>query len=455
MNETVRVLVVDDEKAAVRNLRHVLTKEGYHVTTAASGQAALRLLREERFHVVLTDLRMERVDGMQLLERCKRIAPETEVIMITGYATVDTAVDAMRKGAYHYIAKPFKLDEVRGVVRGAAEKSLLRRENRRLRERLEQIEHTGGIVTNDPEMLHLLEMARQIAPTDCNTLITGESGTGKELLARYIHHHSNRAGGPFLAVNCGAFTDELLGNELFGHEQGAFTGATLRKHGLLETASRGTLFLDEVSEMSPAMQVRLLRVIQSREFQRIGGTKSIRVDVRFIAATNRDLKELIESGEFRHDLFYRLNVVTMVLPPLARRRGDIPLLAHHFLRKYAELMGKETREIAPDVLELFQQYDFPGNVRELENLIERGVALSRGPILEIGGLPDDLQGFKLKTFRVRQGEYPSLADQEKAYIQWVLERVEGNKTRAARILGIDRVSLWRKLKRFGMEQETD
>jgi DNA-binding NtrC family response regulator len=445
-----RLLVVDDEPVALRNLERVLAKEGYEVATASSGQGALRLLRQRPFDVVLTDLRMEKVDGMQVLRRCKEIDPDAEVILVTGYASIGTAIEAMKEGAYHYLAKPFKLDEVRKVVAEAVEKVALKKENRRLRDTVEVARERADIVTQDPGMLSLLDTARGVTETDCNILITGESGTGKELMARYIHRHSRRAAGTFLAINCGAFTEELLSSELFGHEKGAFTGAVAQKKGLIEMARGGTLFLDEITEMSPAMQVRLLRVIQEREFLRVGGTEVVQADVRFVAATNRDIREAIESGEFRQDLYYRLNVVTLALPPLARRREDIPLLAHHFLRKHSARMGKKVESISDEVMRLLSGYAFPGNIRELENVIERGVALARGDVLEIAHLPEDLQRGGLKVFRREGGRYPTLDDQEKAYIRWVLKEVDGNRSRAAEILGIDRVSLWRKLKRYDL-----
>ena len=446
-----RLLVVDDEPIALRNLERVLVKEGYEVTTSSSGSGALRHLREGAFEVVLTDLKMEKVDGMQVLRRCKELDPDTEVILITGYAAVETAIEAMKQGAYHYLPKPFKLDEVRKVVREAVEKVALKKENRRLRESIESMKDRVDIVTQDPGMQRVLETARDVTATDCNILITGESGTGKELMARYIHRHSRRSAATFLAVNCGAFTEELLTSELFGHEKGAFTGAAARKKGLVEMADGGTLFLDEVTEMSPAMQVRLLRVLQEREFIRVGGTEPIRVDVRFLAATNRSIQEAIASGAFRHDLYYRLNVVTLDLPPLARRPGDIPLLAHFFLKKHGERMGKRVESIADEVLQLLSGYGFPGNIRELENIVERGVALAKGNVLEVAHLPEDLRRMRLKVFRREAGNIPSLDDQEKAYIEWVLEQVDGNRSRAAAVLGIDRVSLWRKLKRYGLQ----
>jgi DNA-binding NtrC family response regulator len=445
-----RILVVDDEPIAVRNLERALEKEGYEITTAATGQGALRQLREREFDVVLTDLRMENVDGMQVLRRAKERDPDTEVILITGYAAVDTAVEAMRRGAHHYVAKPFKLEEVRRIVREAAEKVALRRENRRLREQVEALGDRTDIVTQDPGMLRVLDTVRDVTPTDCNILITGESGTGKELVARYIHRSSRRAGRTFLAVNCGAFTEELLTNELFGHEKGAFTGAVGQKKGLIEKADGGTLFLDEVTEMSPAMQVRLLRAIQEKEFLRVGGTEPVKVDVRYIAATNRKVQDALASGEFRQDLYYRLNVVTLALPPLAERREDVPLLAHYFLKKHAERMGKQVGVISDDVMRLLAEYRFPGNVRELENIIERGVALAKGDALELVHLPDDVQRMSLRVFRRDGGALPSLEDQERAYIEWVLREVDGSRSRAAEVLGIDRVSLWRKLKRYGL-----
>jgi DNA-binding NtrC family response regulator len=447
-----RILVIDDEKIALRNLEYILKKEGYEVTATMSGTNALRLLQEEEFDLVLTDLKMEKVDGMEILENCKRLHPDTEVIMITAYATIPSAVETMKKGAYDYIAKPFKLDEIRRIVREALEKVRLRKENAILREQLERYEGRVKIITQDPEMQRLLDVARQIAPTDCNVLITGESGTGKELFARYIHYNSKRADGPFFAINCGAFTEELLANELFGHERGAFTGATAMKKGLIESASGGTLFLDEITEMPASMQVKLLRVIQERELLRVGGTEPVKVDVRFIAATNRDIQEAIKAGQFRQDLYFRLNVVSLRIPPLSERREDIPLLCQYFLKKYSTLMKKEVTEISEEVMALLMNYDFPGNVRELENLIERGVALTNSHKIEVAHLPEDLRQLSIKTFRKKDGRFPTLEEQEEAYIKWVLKEVGGNKTLAAQILGIDRVSLWRKLKKYGMEE---
>ena len=451
MSDKAKLLIVDDEKIALKNLEHAMKKEGYAVVGTHSGANALKLIEGQEFDVVLTDLKMEKVDGMQILNKCRKLYPNTEVIMITGYASLPSAIETIKKGAYYYVAKPVKLDEVRKVVKEALEKVKLKKENIRLREQIERLGGKVKFISQDIKMQKLLETARQIAPTDCNIVVTGESGTGKELFAKYIHIHSKRAGGPFFAINCGAFTEELLTNELFGHEKGAFTGATVLKKGLIEMASQGTLFLDEITEMAPTMQVKLLRVIQEKEVLRVGATKPLRVDVRFIAATNRDIKDAIKTGQFREDLFFRLNVVSFLLPPLADRREDIPLLSYYFLKKYSTIMKKDITEITPDVMAILMNYDFPGNVRELENIIERGVALTNGSMIEVAHLPEDLRELSIRTFRRKEGRIPSLENQELEYIKWVLKEVGGNKTLAAQTLGIDRVSLWRKLKRYGLE----
>jgi DNA-binding NtrC family response regulator len=453
VNNNTKLLIIDDERVALRNLEHVMKKEGYDVTGTQSGANALKLLEEQHFDVVLTDLRMEKVDGMEILKRCRELYPDTEVIMITGFATLESGVDAMKHGAFYYIAKPFKLDEVRKVVKEAVEKVSLKKENKHLREQLEHYRGRVKIITQDPAMQRLLDTARQIGPTDCNVLISGESGTGKELFARYLHVSSKRAEGPFFAINCGAFNEELLTSELFGHEKGSFTGANTFKKGLIEMATGGTLFLDEITEMPASMQVKLLRVIQEREMIRVGGTEQIKVDVRLVAATNRNIQDAIREGAFRQDLYFRLNVVTLHIPPLSERKDDIPLLSYYFLKKYAVIMKKDVNDISQDVIGLLLAYDFPGNVRELENIIERGVALATGNTVELAHLPEDLRELNIRTFRKKEGKIPSLEEQETAYIKWVLNEVGGNKTLASQILGIDRVSLWRKLKKYGLEPE--
>lgn len=453
MSDAQRILVVDDEEVALTNLVYVLKKEGYAVTGTQSGPDAIKLLSRHEYDLVLTDLKMEKADGMEVLARARQHHPDIEVIMITGYATVDSAIEAMKAGAYHYIAKPYKLDEVRKVVREALEKTALKRENQRLKEHLQDFQGRVRIITKNAKMGKLLEMATQVAATESNVMLCGESGTGKELLARFIHEASPRKSGPLMSINCGAFSEELLTNELFGHEKGAFTGADTMKKGLIEMANGGTLFLDEITEMALPMQVKLLRALQEREVLRVGGTKTIKIDVRFIAATNRNLQEEVRQGHFRQDLYFRINVVSLTLPPLAERKDDIPLLVQHFLSKYAALTGRNIEGLAPEAMTILLRYDFPGNVRELENIIERGVALAKGPLIEAAQLPDDLRGLALKTYRRRDdGEIPTLDEQERSYIQWVLEENAGNRSATAKILGIDRVSLWRKLKKYGLEE---
>ena len=444
---TMRILVVDDEKIALRNLDHILSREGYEVTTTQSGAQALSLLDSHPFDLVLTDLKMDKVDGLEVLRRCKARYPDVEVILLTAFATLETAVTAMREGAFHYIAKPFRLEEVRGTVAEAVEKRRLKRENQALREQLAAIQGKTRLVTRDGAMRKLLDMARQIAPSGCNVLITGESGTGKEVLARFVHEHGPHPRGPFLAINCAAFNEELLGNELFGHDKGAFTGA-VGKPGLIAAADGGTLFLDEISEMSPAMQAKLLRVIQEREVLPLGATRPLRVEVRFLAASNRDLKAWVADGRFRQDLWFRLNVVNLHLPPLAERREDIPLLAQYFLDRAAPLMGKDIRDFSEEAMALLKAHPWPGNVRELENVIERGAALCHGDRIEAAHLPDELRQLSVRAFRPKEGRVPTLEEQERDYILWVLEEANGNQTLAAQMLGIDRVSLWRKLKRY-------
>ncbi|MBS1191733.1 MAG: response regulator [Rhodocyclaceae bacterium] len=450
MKKTGRLLIVDDEEAALRNIERAMGKEGYEVVTAGSGPAALALLERQQFDILLTDLRMEKVDGMQLLKACREKHPDTEVIMITGYATAEAAVQAMKRGAFYFVAKPFRLSEVRKVVDQAMEKVRLRTENTQLRQQVDAFRGKVSIITQDPAMKRLLELARQVAPTDCNVLIVGDSGTGKELFARYLHHHSGRADGPYIAVNCGAFSQELLANELFGHEKEAFTGAASSRKGLIEAASGGTLFLDEITEMAADMQVKLLRVIQEKEVLRLGATSPVKVDIRIIAATNRDLAEAIKSGGLRQDLYFRLNVVTLKIPPLAQRKGDIPLLVRHFLQKYSVQMRKTVTATSQAVDEILMNYDYPGNVRELENLIERGTAVTTGETIESAHLPDDLR--QQTAFLCQKNtRIETLDEQERKYIRWVLDEVGGNQTAAAQMLGIDRSSLWRKLKAYQID----
>ena len=450
-----RILVVDDEPIARENLEHVLKKDDYEVVSVDSGINALKKLAASEFDVVLTDLKMKQVDGMEVLARAKERHPNTEVVMVTAYATVATAIEAMQKGAYHYIPKPYKIDEVRMVLGRALEKKRLKDELRELKRDYRARLGSPLIIGKSRTMQELIELVAQVAPTDCSVLIFGETGTGKELIARTIHAQSNRAEARFLAFNCGAFTEELLANELFGHEKDAFTGATSTKIGLLEAASGGTVFLDEIGDMPPSMQTKLLRAIEEKSLIRVGGTQPVAVDIRIVAATNKDLDREVETGRFRKDLLYRLNVVSLRLPPLAERRDDIPLLAHHFLRRYAEAQKKAIEGISDETMEILVHYEYPGNIRELENLMERAVALCNDPVILPKHLPQELEKVCFKVYRGTRSRLPTLEENEFEYIRWVLKEVNGNKTRAAEILGIDRVSLWRKLKRWGLAEDSE
>jgi DNA-binding NtrC family response regulator len=448
------ILLIDDEAIALANLTHVFEKEGYQVTACKDGESGLAEMQKQEFDLVLTDLRMPGIDGMDVLRHIRETTPEVPVIMITGHASLDSAVDAMKAGAYHYISKPFRLDEAREVVRGALNLGKIKRENSELKQRIAELSNQSTIITQDLGVQRLLETARQVAESDASVVIHGESGTGKELLARFIHQHSLRAEGPFVAFNCGALHEEIAASELFGHEKGAFTGATTTKIGLFEAAEGGTLFLDEVAEMPLMMQVKLLRVLQERELMRVGSTKPIPINVRVVAASNRDLKTAVDEGRMRNDLYFRLNVVTLSLPPLRERRDDIPLLAYFLLRKFSTMMDRDVNEITPEAMQRLMEYDYPGNIRELSNFIERGVALAQGNTLDIEHLPQSLGSLTVKVFKPEMASTPStLEEQETEHILNVLKMVDGNRTKAAEMLGIDRVSLWRKLKKLGIDSK--
>jgi len=447
-----KVLIVEDSRQELRNLENLMKRHGYEVRSTLSGSNALKILEEQAYDIVLTGLNMDKVGGVEVLERAKRLYPDSEVIIMSASATIPEVIESMKKGAYDFIYRPYNADHVRAAVMDALEMIRQRKENANLGRKLEGFEGKVMIITQNAVVNGLLETARQIAPTDCSVLLSGESGTGKELFARFLHYASQRAEGPFLAINCGSFNEELLANELFGHERGAFTGASSMKRGLVEMATGGTLFLDEITEMSTAMQVKFLRVLQERELIRVGGTVKVQVDVRVIAASNRDVQEAIREGSFRQDLYYRLNVVSLQIPPLMERRDDIPLLSRHFIVKYSALMKKDVKSISQDALDILMNYDFPGNVRELENIIERGIALANGTTIEFAHLPADLRALNVKTFRRKDGGIPSLEEQESSYVEWVLKECGGNRTLAAQTLGIDRVSLWRKIKKYNIEE---
>jgi len=445
-----RVLVVDDEAIARENLVHILTRAGHRAKAAADGREALAALAEDAYDLVLTDLRMPGMDGLELLRALRHRAPEVEVIVVTGHAAVETAVAAMRLGAFTYVAKPVNVDEVLAQTAKALEKSAMRRELASLRRRADPASGLSRLIGQSATMEALRESLVQVARLECNVLITGETGTGKELVARTLHDLSPRAKGRFMAVNCGAFSEELISNELFGHEREAFTGAGARRKGLIEAAAGGTLFLDEIGELPLSMQVKLLRVLQERTFLRVGGTEEAPMDARVLSATNKDLKKEAETGAFRQDLFYRLDVITLHVPPLSERREDIPLLARHFLARHASEAGRNA-QLSPEVLDRLLLYEYPGNVRELENIVQKALAVCDGEVIEPRHLLADLRDQRVRPTRGAGKSWPTLEEHEKTYIRDVLEEVEGNKSKASRVLGIDRVSLWRKLKRYGLE----
>jgi two-component system response regulator HydG len=448
------ILVVDDDLAHRTMLKTLLSGWGYAVAEAKDGSAAITRVHEKPFDLILMDVRMVKISGLEALAEIKKFNPAIPVMIMTAYASVETAVEALKKGAYDYLTKPLDFDELRLAMEIAMEHSHLREGNRLLRERFSNRFDRRNLIGRSQAMTSLLETVAQVAPSEATVLITGESGTGKEMIAGAIHFNSFRKGSPFIKINCAAITETLLESELFGHEKGAFTGADRRKEGKFRQADDGSLFLDEVSEMSLAMQVKLLRVLQEREITRVGGNEVIKVNARIIAATNRNLLQDIAVGRFREDLYYRLNVVTLHLPPLRERREDIPLLAQYFLTRFAEMNHKTIKGFTPQAMDRLLKYAWPGNVRELMNAVERGVVLSRSEYLDETELPWILSGDgpveQLQAAPpVLSGE-ASLGELEKATILKTLETVEGNKSEAARRLGITRRTLHQKLKKWGM-----
>lgn len=444
-----RLAIVDDEEIVCRRLSQTLLRDDFAVEAFIIGRSFLERMVQQPFDIVFLDMRLPDIDGLDILDRVKKLRPETEVIIITGYKSVESAIEAIRKGAYHYIPKPVNLSEIRLLAQNVRDKITLRIENLRLREALKGESGLASIIGNSPAIQELFGLIRKVAPVDCNVLIQGGSGTGKALVAKAIHQLSPKKDFPFVAFNCGGFTDDLINSELFGHERGAFTGATATKIGLLESAAGGTVFLDEIGEMPLAMQVKLLHVIQDRQIFRVGGTKSIELDIRIIAATNKDLKHEVGSGTFREDLFFRLNVVSIGVPPLSERREDIPLLIQHFIIKYSLAFHKNIIGMHEQAQQILGSYSYPGNVRELENIIERAVALADGEELRATDLPRDLQ--KLEFDTLEGGGLPPLAEMERRYILKVMENTGYNKKLTAKILDIPRTTLWRKLKTLGIE----
>jgi two-component system response regulator PilR (NtrC family) len=460
MADPPRILVVDDEEGMRDFLSILLQKEGHAVEAVRNGEEALRAMAQYPFDLIITDLKMPRISGLELLQRIKETDPDVGVILITAYASTETAVDAMKEGAFDYIAKPFDVEEMKEVVRGA-----LARRKKQGGPRAAAADRTrtrfGDILGASPQMQKVFDLIPRVAATPTNVLIMGESGTGKELVALAIHEHSHRKQGPVVTINCGGLPENLLESELFGYQKGAFTGAVTNKPGLLELAHGGTVFLDEVGELPLPLQVKLLRVTQEKCFQRIGGTEEIHVDIRLICATNKNLEEEVIKGRFREDLYYRLNVIQIHMPPLRERKEDILLLAQHFLEKYAREMGKDVQTLSSFALEALKKYHFPGNVRELENIIQRGVALEQSKII----LPESL---RLASFKQQEGRGAErgeefvlgpdgmdleawLQERERAFIRQALERTAGVKTEAARLLGISFRSLRYKMEKLGMD----
>jgi two-component system response regulator HydG len=446
------ILVVDDDLAHRTMLRTLLGGWGYEVAEADDGGKAVEAVSRKPFDLILMDIRMLKVSGLEALAEIKRFNPAIPVIIMTAYASVETAVKALKEGAYDYLTKPLDFYELKLIIERATEHSRLREENRHLRESLASQFDSQNLIGHSPAMTRLIETMVQVAPSEATVLITGESGTGKEMIAGAIHFNSLRKIGPFVKINCAAITETLLESELFGHEKGAFTGAEKRKEGKFRQAERGTIFLDEVSEMSPAMQVKLLRVLQEREITRVGGDEVIKVDVRVIAATNKDLMREIEARRFRDDLYYRLNVVTLNVPPLRERREDIPLIATHFLTVFAKKNSKSIKGFTPQAMDRLIKYDWPGNVRELMNAVERAVVLSRSEYLDEEAFTLVLQtGQQEAVIPVQIGaSEPSLESVERETVLKALETAGGNKSEAARRLGITRRTLHLKLKKYGM-----
>jgi DNA-binding NtrC family response regulator len=447
MKEDARILVVDDEPMVCLSLTNWLKEENYDARSVEDGPSAIAAVREEPWDIVLLDLKMPGMDGLEVLRQIKKIAPQTLVIMMTAYASIASSVQAMKEGAHDYIVKPLDVEELSLMLQKIVDHQKLVTENILLRKRLTEQYEFGDIVGKSPVMQQVFGTIRTVADTNATVLITGETGTGKELVARAIHTQSSRRYSPFVAVSCSALPDTLLESELFGYEKGAFTGADRTKKGRFELAQGGSLFLDEIGDISMKTQVKLLRVLQERSFRRLGGTELRDIDVRLIAATNQDLAKAVQDGLFRSDLYYRLNVVSIHLPPLRERKEDIPLLISHFMNKYNIECNKRFDRVEPKALELMTDYHWPGNVRELENVVERAVVIDQGPELETTHLP-----FCAVEASPTDGP-ESLEEVEKVHIQKMLERNDWNISRTARVLSIDRSTLHKKIKRFGLERD--
>ena len=461
MHKIPDILIIDDEPLMRISISDALKSEGYNTLSAASGSEGLKAVKDNSYDVVITDLKLPEVDGLQILKACRQFSPGTKVLMITAYASVETAVEAMKQGAYDYITKPFSMDELILTVRRLIEIKDIEDENVYLKEKIEEKYDFSGIIGRSEKMQDVFEKIKIIAPTDTTVLINGESGTGKELVANAIHYNSPRKNEAFIKVSCAALPETLLEAELFGHEKGAFTGALKQKKGRFELAHKGTLFLDEIGEITQAVQVKLLRVLQEQEFERLGGTSTISIDVRIICATQRDLKKEVQKGTFREDLYYMLNVVPVYLPPLRDRKEDILLLVDHFISLCSKQMNKPVRGFSLEAKELLLKYNFPGNVRELENAVKRSATLSRNKEIQPWDLPEDICSRCMEGLKVGEGlgyseTLPAaLSVFEKQYIMRVLEETKGNKTLASKMLGISRKTLWEKCKLYGLMKKEE
>jgi len=448
MSEPATLLVADDDPGLRESLERTLTREGYRVILASDGNAALERLQAGGIDLVLTDLKMPGLTGIEVLRAAKAIAPDVDVILLTAFGTVEEAVKAMKEGAYDFLTKPFQRAQVLRLIRQALERRELIQQNRALRQRLDDLLRQGVVIGSSPAFRRMMTLVEQVADSSATVLVQGESGTGKELVASAIHQRSARRKGPFVAVNCAALPETLLESELFGYEKGAFTGAAARKEGRFELADGGTLFLDEVADLSPVTQPKILRVLQEGEFERLGATKSIRVDVRIVAATNQDLGHMVKEKRFREDLYYRLNVITLNVPPLRERREDVRVLAQHFLRIYAAKNNRTLEGFTDEAMRRLEAYAWPGNVRELENVVERGVVLARGALMDTGELPEEIAGatpLPEGVLTVRIGT--PLAEVGARLLDATLRATKGNKTLTAKLLGIDPRTVSRKLER--------
>ncbi|MDA8098275.1 MAG: sigma-54 dependent transcriptional regulator [Nitrospiraceae bacterium] len=437
------ILIAEDEEITLKHLVSVLKTEGYAVTGVSNGLDALNRLEKGSYDLLIADIKMPGLTGIELLDQVREKTPETEVVIITGFGSIGSAVEAMKKGASEYVTKPFDLDEMVLKVRKLSDRKGLVRENIALKTYL-GMDKKVSIIARSDSMQKILEVIEGIKDSESNIFFTGETGVGKSLLARIVHFTSRRQARPFLAINCATLTEELLASELFGHERGAFTGAVRTKQGLVEIADTGTLFLDEIAEMAPNLQAKLLKVIEEGEFFRVGGTRPIHVDVRFIAATNQDVRDRISDGRFREDLYYRLNVMEIFIPPLRDRRDDIEPLASYFLRKHLPKSNKKIEGFTREAMDFLMHYSFPGNVRELENIVERALMLEKGPTITPDSLPQSMKLFQIET--LEPGKVKSLDAMNRDYVLKVLDLFGGNRSKAAEVLGISRTSLWRILK---------